>query len=338
MINTIQSNISLKAFNTFGLNVKAASFFSATTEEDLRRVLLADHPEKFILGGGSNMLLTKDLNALVIHIALKGIEILKKDRDTALVKVAGGENWHEFVTWAIEHNLGGVENLSLIPGNTGTAPIQNIGAYGVELKDVFHSCEALHMESGEKRTFTHEECRFGYRDSVFKRALKGQYVITSVTFCLTTANHILRTDYGAIKEELQRMNVGTPDIAAVSRAVIAIRQSKLPDPAEIGNSGSFFKNPVIDKERFEALRSAYPQIPSYPAPNNGIKVPAGWLIEKCGLKGYRKKDAGIHQKQALVLVNYGEATGAELLELSQLVQEKVFKKFGIAIEAEVNII
>lgn len=337
MDNTISRNISLEPYNTFGIDVKAACFVSATTEDELRKALLSDHPEKFILGGGSNMLLTGDLDALVIHIALKGIEIIKKEDHTALVRVAAGENWHSFVQWAIDHDLGGVENLSLIPGNTGTAPIQNIGAYGVELKDVFHSCEAIHVQTGLKKNFSLEECQFGYRDSVFKRQYKGQYVITAVTFRLTTKDHRINTAYGAIGDELSRMQVSQPSIADVSKAVIAIRKSKLPDPATLGNSGSFFKNPVIDPETFDKLRKAYPEAPNYPTGNNLVKVPAGWLIEKCGLKGYRKGDAGVHEKQALVLVNYGAATGADIYQLSQLVQEKVKEKFGISIETEVNI-
>ncbi|THD66361.1 UDP-N-acetylmuramate dehydrogenase [Robertkochia marina] len=335
---SIQTNISLKPYNTFGLDVKAAHFCSVTTEDELRAALLSDHPRKFILGGGSNMLLTKDLDALVIHIGLRGIEILENNKENALVRVAAGENWHDFVLWAIGHDLGGVENLSLIPGNTGTAPVQNIGAYGVELKDVFHSCDVMHRETGKKETFSLEQCKFGYRDSVFKTTLKDQYVITSVVLKLSRPGyHKLNTGYGAIKGELQARNIQSPGIADISRAVIAIRQSKLPDPAKLGNSGSFFKNPVVGEMLFKELQESYPEIPHYPAGQGQVKIPAGWLIEQSGLKGFRKKDAGIHKNQALVLVNHGKATGKELLELAEMVQEKVFNKFGISIRPEVNI-
>ena len=338
MDKAFAQNITLRPYNTFGIDVRASHFISVTSEEELRMALLADHPEKFILGGGSNMLLTKDINALVIHIALKGIRVIESRGHDALVRVAAGENWHGFVQWAIAHDLGGIENLSLIPGNTGTAPIQNIGAYGVELKDVFHSCEAMDTATGAMRTFTLEECAFGYRDSVFKNDLKGKYVITSVTFRLTATDHTLHTGYGAISAELEKMGVSQPRIGDISRAVIAIRQSKLPDPANLGNSGSFFKNPVIGESAFKTLLEAFPKIPHYPAGQGRVKVPAGWLIEQCGLKGYRQGDAGVHRNQALVLVNYGNATGEEIYNLSRFIQQQVLEKFGIAIEAEVNII
>ncbi|WP_224489793.1 UDP-N-acetylmuramate dehydrogenase [Robertkochia flava] len=330
-------NISLKPYNTFGIDVRASQFVSVTTADELRKALLADIPRKFILGGGSNMLLTRNIEALVIHIGLKGIEITEKNDQYALVKVGAGENWHQFVQWAIAHDLGGVENLSLIPGNTGTAPVQNIGAYGVELKDVFHSCEAMEISTGHLKTFYLEDCAFGYRDSVFKRHLKDQYVITSVTFELTTTHHLLHTGYGAISSELEKAGIAKPGIREISKAVIAIRESKLPDPAKLGNSGSFFKNPVIGESRFRQLQADYPEMPHYPAGTGLIKVPAGWLIEQCGLKGYRKGDAGVHKNQALVLVNYGNATGAELYDLSCYIQDQVRNKFGITIEAEVNI-
>lgn len=338
MDNLFQKNISLKPYNTFGIDVRAAQFFSAKTVEDLRKALLNAPGEKFILGGGSNMLLTREITIPVIHIALKGIEIISQTKEKALVRVAGGESWHEFVLWAIANDLGGVENMSLIPGNTGTAPVQNIGAYGVELKDVFHSCEAMSISTGDLRTFTLEECQFGYRDSIFKREIKGQYVITSVTMELTTkGHHKINTGYGAITNELERMGINNPEIGDVSRAVIAIRQSKLPDPAQLGNSGSFFKNPILPKATFEKLLKKSPELPHYPAGPNMVKVPAGWLIDQCGLKGYREGDAGIHEKQALVLVNHGNASGSDILRLSRYVQEKVQQTYGISITPEVNI-
>ncbi|MBL7471653.1 UDP-N-acetylmuramate dehydrogenase [Robertkochia sediminum] len=338
MDNLFQKNVSLKPYNTFGIDVKAAQFFSAKTVEDLREALLNAPGEKFILGGGSNMLLTREITSPVIHIALKGIEIISQTKEKALVRVAGGESWHEFVLWAIANDLGGVENMSLIPGNTGTAPVQNIGAYGVELKDVFHSCEAMSVSTGDLRTFTLEECQFGYRDSIFKREIKGQYVITSVTMELTTkGHHKINTAYGAITNELERMGINNPEIGDVSRAVIAIRQSKLPDPAQLGNSGSFFKNPILPKATFEKLLENSPELPHYPAGTDMVKVPAGWLIDQCGLKGYREGDAGVHEKQALVLVNHGNASGSDILRLSRYVQEKVQQTYGISITPEVNI-
>lgn len=339
MDNSLQENISLKDYNTFGIDTKAIRFYSATSVEALREALCNEPGEKFILGGGSNMLLTRDITHPVIHIAMKGIEVISRTSTHALVRVAAGEPWHDFVLWAIENDLGGVENMSLIPGNTGTAPVQNIGAYGVELKDVFHSCEAMSVTTGEVRTFSLNDCKFGYRDSVFKNAIKGQYVITSVTLKLTTkGNHKINTGYGAISTQLERMGISHPGIADVSKAVIAIRRSKLPDPAVLGNSGSFFKNPVIDKKAFEILHKNFPEIPFYPAGDNKVKVPAGWLIDQCGLKGYRDGDAGVHEKQALVLVNYGSARGSDILKLARYVQEKVQDKFAVTIEPEVNII
>lgn len=338
MGNLFQKNISLKPYNTFGIDVRASQFFSARSEEELREALLSAPGDKFILGGGSNMLLTREITSPVIHIALKGIRIISQTTEKALVRVAGGESWHEFVLWAIAHDLGGVENMSLIPGNTGTAPVQNIGAYGVELKDVFHSCEAMSVNTGDMRTFTLEECQFGYRDSIFKKEIKGQYVITSVTMELTTkGHHRINTGYGAIANELERMGVSDPEIGDVSRAVIAIRQSKLPDPSELGNSGSFFKNPILPKATFEKLLKNIPELPHYPAGPDMVKVPAGWLIDQCGLKGYRDGDAGVHEKQALVLVNHGNASGTDILRLSRYVQDKVQQTYGIAITPEVNI-
>lgn len=335
----IQKHVSLKPFNTFGINAKASSYCSIATLDELKHVLKEQHQNPlFLLGGGSNMLLTKNIDALVLHLNLKGISIINETEDTVLVKAMAGENWHNFVLWCIEHNYGGVENMSLIPGNVGTAPIQNIGAYGVELKDVFESCEAIHIKSQDTKTFTKPNCNFGYRESIFKQDLKGQYIITSVTFRLTKRNHKLHLDYGAIKQQLDVFNCSQPTIQDISKAVIAIRQSKLPDPKDIGNSGSFFKNPVISIAKFEKLQVNFPQIPSYKISDTLIKVPAGWLIEKAGFKGKRFNNYGVHNKQALVLVNYGNAKGNDIYQLAVLIQDTVKRIFDISIETEVNII
>lgn len=330
-------NISLKAYNTFGIDCRAQHFYEVTDEAGLRELCQTLQPPFFLLGGGSNMLLTKNIELPVLHIALKGIQILEASEHHALVEIAAGENWHEFVQWAIAHDLGGVENLALIPGNTGTAPVQNIGAYGVELCDVFDHCRAMEISSGKMHTFNREACEFGYRDSVFKREAKGKFIITSVVLRLTKKEHRLRTDYGAIKEELLSKGISTPGIADIAEAVISIRQSKLPDPKVLGNSGSFFKNPVIPKAQYEKLKEAHPNAPGYKVGDELIKVPAGWLIEHSGLKGYRAGDAGVHQKQALVLVNYGNATGDEILALSAKIRKEVKQNFGITIDPEVNI-
>jgi len=339
MLNTILANISLKPYNTFGIDVKAKHFVSVKSVEELKSVLkLKDFSQKFILGGGSNMLLTKDIEMLVIHLDLKGIEIVSKTEDTVTIKVAAGENWHDFVLWCLEHNFGGIENLSLIPGNIGAAPIQNIGAYGVELRDVFISCETLHVETQNINIFTKEACNFDYRNSIFKQDVKGEYIITSATLNLTTKNHKLKTTYGAIIEELNKMDIKNPTIQDVSNAVIAIRESKLPNPKVIGNSGSFFKNPIITKSHFNKLKINFPEIPSYIVSDNSIKIPAGWLIEHLGFKGKRFKNYGVHNKQALVLVNYDDANGEDIFKLSQLIQSTVKRIFDINLEVEVNII
>lgn len=335
----IQQNISLKPFNTFGIDAKAKYFVSINSITELKEVLQSkDYPDKFILGGGSNMLLTKDIKALVIHINIKGIEILSEKNDIVLVKANAGENWHEFVLWCLKHNFGGIENLSLIPGNVGSAPIQNIGAYGVELKDVFVSCEAIEVNSLELKTFTNKECKFDYRESIFKQDAKGKFIITSVTFQLSKDKHLLHTEYGAISNQLKEMNIENPTIQDVSKAVIAIRQSKLPDPKEIGNSGSFFKNPIISTQHFNSLKTIFPDIPSYNVSEKEVKVPAGWLIEKAGFKGKTFGNYGVHKHQALVLVNYGGATGKDILKLAKLIQKTVKQIFNIEIETEVNII
>ncbi|AMC10351.1 UDP-N-acetylenolpyruvoylglucosamine reductase [Lutibacter profundi] len=331
----IQHNISLKEYNTFGIDVYAKQFIAINSVKKLVEIINLNN-DIFLLGGGSNMLLTSDIEKLVIHLNLKGIIVNDTEKDIVYVTAEAGENWNEFVLWCISQNYGGLENLSLIPGNVGTSPIQNIGAYGVEIKDTFYQLEALEIKTGKTKIFTKDECNFGYRNSIFKNELKGKYIIVNVTFKLTKNNHILNTSYGAISAIIQ--NKKTPTIKDVSDAVIAIRQSKLPNPKEIGNSGSFFKNPVISKKHFNILKENYPKIPHYIVNNNEIKIPAGWLIEQCGFKGKRFGDAGVHSKQALVLVNYGNATGKEILSLSKKIQQKVTEIFNIEIEIEVNVI
>ncbi len=335
----IQEYKSLKSYNTFGIEAKARFFCEVNSLEDLSKALqLNEYKEKFILSGGSNILITNDINALVIHLNLKGIEVVKETDDDVIIKVMAGENWHKMVRWTLDQNYGGLENMSLIPGNTGTAPIQNIGAYGVELKDTMFSCEAIDKKTQELKTFTNEDCQFGYRDSFFKNEGKGKYVITSVNFKLSKKNHVLRTTYGAIETELKNRNILQPTIQHISDAVIAIRQSKLPDPAELGNSGSFFKNPIVSKSEFLKFSKNHPDAPYYKLEDDTFKIPAGWLIESCGFKGKRFGDAGIHEKQALVLVNFGNASGDEIKDLAHQIMAEVEKRFQINIYPEVNII
>jgi UDP-N-acetylmuramate dehydrogenase len=335
---TLKNNISLKPFNTFGIDVNASKFVSIDSLQNLKDILNTNPVDLLILGGGSNLLLTKDVEALVLQINLKGISVISSFKNSVHVEVAAGENWHELVCWCLNKDFGGLENLSLIPGNVGTAPIQNIGAYGVELKDSFISCKAIHIHTKELRTFTKEECNFGYRNSVFKQELKGQYIITSVVFELSRYDHSLKTNYGAIEAELQNSAIETPTIQDVSKAVIAIRNSKLPDPKIIGNSGSFFKNPVISYSKFEVLQNQFPQIQHYKISENAVKIPAGWLIDTAGFKGKTFGDFGVHTKQALVLVNYGGASGKDILNLSQQIQKAVKYIFDIDLETEVNIL
>ncbi|MDT0553899.1 UDP-N-acetylmuramate dehydrogenase [Urechidicola vernalis] len=333
----IQKDISLKPYNTFGIDVKASKFANITSIEQLLKILEKDS-NPFILSGGSNVLLTSDIDQLVLYLNLKGLNIFEESDTHVYIKAQAGENWHEFVQWCIANDFGGLENLSLIPGNVGTSPMQNIGAYGVEIKDTFHKLKAIEIATGKRRVFTNEECNFGYRNSVFKNELKGKYIITSVIFKLTKKNHQLNYSYGAIQSELEKNGIETPTIKDISEAVIKIRNSKLPNPKEIGNSGSFFKNPVISSVQFEKLKNQFPSIPSYVVSDSEIKVPAGWLIEQSGFKGKRFGDAGVHDKQALVLVNHGNATGIELKNLAQNIQQTVVDKFGITLEIEVNII
>jgi len=335
----IRHNISLKKYNTFGIEAFASHFVEITTIQRLKEVLQQKgYPKKLVLSGGSNMLITNDLNALVMHINIKGITILSEDENHVILEVMAGENWHELVIWTINHDYGGLENLSLIPGNVGTSPIQNIGAYGVELKDCFESCEAMDVSTQQLITFTKSDCQFGYRDSIFKNSGKGKYIITSVNLKLNKPPHRLNTSYGAIETELKENKIDKPTIRDVSKSVVAIRQKKLPDPIKLGNSGSFFKNPVITKEKFITFLENNPEAPFYQISETTYKIPAAWLIEQCGFKGKRFGDAGVHKNQALVLVNYGGASGQELLLLATKIQDAVLTRFGIEINPEVNII
>jgi len=341
MLN-IQSNVSLKPYNTFRIDVNARYWVEINQEDDLQTLLqLTDHLDtpKLILGGGSNVLLCHDFNGLVVRLNIQGIEVIREDDAHIYLTAGAGVNWHKLVMYCVQHNYAGLENLSLIPGTVGAAPMQNIGAYGVEIEQVFDSLTAIHVQTGEQRRFSHADCRFGYRESVFKRELKGQYIITSVTFRLDK-QPTFHTRYGAIQETLADMGVSDDEltIQAISEAVIRIRRSKLPDPAEIGNAGSFFKNPEIPKAQFDALKEQYPNLPGYPIGDEVVKVPAGWLIEQAGWKGHRTGDAGVHAKQALVLVNYGQATGNEIIALARRVQASVQETFGIGITPEVNIV
>lgn len=342
---TVQENISLLPFNTFGINARARYFASCRDTEEVKEAISwfsgqrpkSAHQEILVLGGGSNILLTKDFDGLVIKNEIKGITELHEDNDYVYIRAGAGENWHEFVQYCIQRNWAGLENLSLIPGNLGASPMQNIGAYGVELADVFWDLEALHIREQHLQTFTTADCRFGYRESVFKNRFRDQYVILQVTVRLRKVPRF-NTSYGAMEKELEKMGVTELSIAAVSRAVMNIRRSKLPDPAVMANAGSFFKNPELPVAKFGELQSQYPGIIAYPLLNGNVKLAAGWLIEQCGWKGYREGDAGCHADQALVLVNYGKATGEEIFALSENISASVSKKFGIKLEREVNIL
>lgn len=341
----LQENISLKPYNTFSINAKARYFSSFETISELED-LFNYNPDsyrdqtpnsKLILGGGSNILLTKDFDGIVLKNEIKGIEIIKDDDDHVYIKAGAGENWHQFVMYCVENNYAGVENLSLIPGNVGASPMQNIGAYGVEIKDVFYELEAFHKHNKVIQKFSLSECEFGYRESVFKNKYKDQFVITSVTYRLNKKPQF-NTSYGAIQQELEKIGVKDLTIKAISQAVINIRTSKLPDPKEVGNAGSFFKNPIVPNEQYEELKKKFSSIVAFPSGNAHTKLAAGWLIEQCGWKGFRKNDAGSYPKQALVLVNYGNATGKEIFDLSAEIIQSVKKTFGVILEREVNII
>lgn len=339
-MSIIQENVSLRPYNTFGIEAKAQYFARFSDAVGIQNALMEiPSPNLLTIGGGSNILFTKDFEGLVLKNEIKGIELVKEDDSFYYVKAASGENWHQFVLYCIEHNYAGIENLSLIPGCVGASPMQNIGAYGVEIKDVFHELEAFHIEDNRIDIFGLADCGFGYRESVFKNKYKGQYIILTVTYKLRK-QPIFHTEYGAIKQQLEEMHVQELSIKAISDAVIAIRSSKLPDPAKIGNAGSFFKNPTIPKKQFDSLQQQFPDIKGFPAPDHSadIKVAAGWLIEKAGWKGYRDGDIGVHAQQALVLVNYGGGTGEQVYELSTKIIESIQDKFGIELEREVNIV
>ena len=333
----ILKNRSLQPYNTFGLFVRAENLVRFSSEAILKEALQLPYQPIFLLGGGSNMLLTKDLKGLVLKNEISGIKVVKKTKDKVTLAIGGGENWHQLVLWCIGKGYGGIENLSLIPGTVGASPIQNIGAYGVELKDVFEKLEAIELVTGDKKIFTKEDCQFGYRDSIFKNTLKDKYCITKVYLQLSRHSHQLNNSYGAIKTTLEEKNITAPTIKDISEAVIQIRSSKLPDPAELGNSGSFFKNPAISRVQFDTLQKKFPAIVFYDLPNGQVKIPAGWLIEQCGWKGKRVGNTGAHAKQALVLVNYGGATGKEVEDLAHQIIASVKERFGITLTSEVNV-
>jgi UDP-N-acetylmuramate dehydrogenase len=334
----IKKNYNLQKHNTFGIEARCSAFVSVKSITELNIVLSENTLPIYVLGGGSNLLFTKsDYDFLFIKNNIKGIKIVENTEGVCQVEVGGGESWHELVLWCLKNNLGGIENLSLIPGTVGAAPIQNIGAYGVELKDIFVKLEAINLQTLENQTFTHSDCRFGYRDSIFKQELKGKFLITKVYLKLTQRAHKIQTNYGDILRLLSEWHIAEPTIQDVSKAVVNIRQSKLPDPSIIGNAGSFFKNPEISQTQFEALKKDYPNIVGYPT-DKGVKVAAGWLIEQCGWKGKRFGNVGVHERQALVLVNYGKGTGLEIKELAQKIQASVLNTFSIELMAEVNML
>ncbi len=334
----LHEQYSLKDYNTFGLDVKTAYFTHLREAKELSPLLLHNYAPIFILGGGSNVLFVHDFQGLIIHNQIEGIAVVKQENDKALVEIGGGVNWHQLVLWCLDHGLGGIENLSLIPGTVGAAPIQNIGAYGVELQDVFFELEAMELSTGKLHRFNKKECQFGYRNSIFKQNLKGEMLITRVWLELTLANHQINTAYGAIRSTLAEKGISEPSIRDVSNAVIQIRTEKLPDPKEIGNAGSFFKNPEIPQSQFDTLQDQFSNIVHYPGSEGLIKVPAGWLIEQCGWKGKRVGNTGTYQHQALVLVNHGGASGQEIWDLAQQIIHSVKEKFGIELSPEVNVV
>lgn len=336
---TVLENVSLKEFNTFGLDAKASLFTSVNNQLELQKALKDPRfKNPFLIGGGSNLLFVNSISHPVIHINIGGIQIIDENDDSVIVSVGAGVKWHDLVMWALKNNYAGIENLALIPGNTGTAPIQNIGAYGAELKDVFYNLIAVSLEDYSTHIFDENDCEFGYRDSKFKNEWMHQYAITTVRLLLQKNNHFVNTQYGDIEKILAQKNISNPSISDVAEAVMEIRKNKLPDPKVLGNSGSFFKNPIVSKEKIDALLQEHSNLPHYEFSNEFYKIPAGWLIEKSGLKGHREGNVGMHAQQALVLVNYGNATGKELWEFAQKVQYTVQHKFDITLDPEVNII
>lgn len=338
---TIQNNIDLKPYNTFGIHAVALHFVTINTLAELHELIHTDlfkNEKHLIIGGGSNLLLTQDFMGLIIHNNLKGKAVQKETDETITLEVSSGEPWHPFVAHCVQHNWGGIENLSLIPGTVGAAPMQNIGAYGVELCEVVDHVNGFDLKTGDLKTFSNPECMFGYRESIFKKELREKFFISSVTLTLSKKNHRLNIGYGAIKETLDSMHITTPTIQSISEAVIAIRRKKLPDPSVMGNAGSFFKNPVITDSHYQSLKKTYSELPGYSTENQLVKVPAAWLIEQCGWKGKRFGDAGVHTHQPLVLVNYNHATGEEIFSLAMRVRASVREKFDIDLVPEVNII
>lgn len=336
----VEENYSLKNHHTFHMDVRAQLKASITSDEDLVELFQTNKYKslsKLVLGGGSNVLFTRNFLGIVLKMEISGISIEQESDDSVLVSFGAGENWHQCVLWAVEHELGGIENLALIPGTVGAAPLQNIGAYGVEVKEVFHSLEAYEIKTGKVVRFYNEDCKFGYRYSVFKGPRKDNYIITRV-FLRLSKRPVFNITYGNVKDTLESMGVEELSLKMISQAVINIRQSKLPDPSEIGNAGSFFKNPMVENTYYESLKAAFERIPGYKIDDQFTKVPAAWMIEQCGWKGYRKGDVGVHDKQPLVLVNYGEGKGQEIVNLSQEIQDSVFKKFGVQLDPEVNFI
>ncbi|NOQ27485.1 MAG: UDP-N-acetylmuramate dehydrogenase [Bacteroidales bacterium] len=334
----IKENFSLKKYNTFGIDVETKYFVEYSTVNELSNFLGAqrkhDLPLMFI-GGGSNVLFTKDFEGYILHSKINGVEIIKEEDDKVYLRVGAGEDWDEFVDYCVKNAWSGVENLSLIPGNVGTCPIQNIGAYGVEVKDVITEVETIEIDTLKKTLFTNVECQFGYRDSIFKRKFKGKYIINYVTFCLSK-KHIFKIDYGNLQEELKKYD--QVNLQNIRQAVINIRDSKLPKPEVIGNAGSFFKNPVVHFNVIADLKKSYTDFPFYLQKNDLVKIPAGWLIEQAGWKGRNFGKVGVHEKQALVLINHGGASGQEIVNLAQEIQKSVKEKFGIDIEMEVNLV
>jgi UDP-N-acetylmuramate dehydrogenase len=338
-MHKFEENFSLKNYNTFGINVNAKYFSEFDSIFELKDILNSEvykSNKSFILGGGSNLLFTQDYDGLIIHNKVKGICILEDNENNIIVEVGGGVNWHEFVMWSVNQELSGVENLALIPGTVGASPVQNIGAYGLEVKDTIHKVTAFEIASQKVKEFNNEKCKFSYRNSIFKEELKNQLIITKVEFNLSK-KPLNKTNYGAIEEELKKLKLEASP-KNIAEAVINIRSKKLPNPSELGNSGSFFKNPIISTSKFIELQKDFPNIVGYRTSNTETKVAAGWLIDNAGLKGYRIGDAGVHKNQALVLVNYGKASGKDIIELSKFVKEKVAKKYGITIEEEVNFV
>ena len=336
----VMSDVDLQPYNTLQVSATASSFAEITSSEQLQDILR--HPQTnnqpvLVLGGGSNILFADDFNGLVLHVEIEGKEVVKETDEHVWLKIGAGENWHQAVRYCVEKGWGGIENLSLIPGTVGAAPIQNIGAYGVELEEVFEWLEAVAIETGEVRRFYHDDCRFGYRDSIFKNDLKGKYLVTQVVLKLSKSPD-LNTSYGAIRTELDKRAISNPNIKDISDVVIDIRNNKLPNPETLGNAGSFFKNPVVNNKVYDRIKEDYPAAPGYPMPKGQTKVPAGWLIEEAGWKGKVIGNTGTYKQQALVIVNHGGATGQEILTLAERIQTSVADQFGIELVPEVNII